>query len=186
LLAGRPEIAEIDAVIEQIDAEIRLARAQRLPGLDVVGSAARGLGGGDKALIQPEVVLGLRLDAPAQQRKARGKLDELEAKRMAVQQKRRLLLDKAAAEAQGAFAAVEGTAAAWSLAGQGAEAAQALAAAERRRFEAGDTDLLTVYLREQAAGKAAGEVAEALSAWHVALADLDAALAIAAAPPLQP
>jgi outer membrane protein TolC len=186
LLAARPEITEIDALIEQLDAELRLARAQRLPGLDVVGSAARGFGGDDKALTQPELVLGLRLDAPAQQRKARGKLDELEAKRLSVQQKRRLMLDKAAAEAQGAFAAVEGTAAAWALARQGAEAAEALAVAERRRFEAGDTDLLTVYLREQAAGKAAGEVAEALSAWHVALADLDAALAITAAAPLQP
>lgn len=186
LLAARPEIAEIDALIAQLDAELRLARAQRLPGLDVVGSAARGFGGDDKALTQPELVVGLRLDAPAQQRKARGKLDELEAKRISMQQKRRLMLDKAAAEAQAAFAAVEGTAAAWSLARQGAEAAEALAAAERRRFEAGDTDLLTVYLREQAAGKAAGEVAEALSAWHVALADLDAALAITAAAPLQP
>ena len=184
IATARPELAELDAALRQIDAELKLARTERLPGLDLVGAAAQGIGGGYGAGAKPELIVGMRFDAAAQQRKARGKSEELVAKRAAIEHKRRLVLDKAQADLRSAAAAVQGTAAAWDLARQGAAAADALAEAERRRFVAGDTDLLTVYLREQAAGKAAGEVADALSAWHIALAELDAAQARAAAAPL--
>jgi len=174
--AGRPELREARQQLAQIEAEIRLARAEVLPSVDLMGRLAQDLGEGTEKQEKMEMGLGVQLKTSPIQRKARGKLEELIAKRAASEQKLRLVEDKIAVEVGAARAAVLATATAWGLAAEGAAASIALAEAERERFAAGDTDLLSVYLREQAMGKAIGEQVEALAAWHIALADLDAAI----------
>jgi cobalt-zinc-cadmium efflux system outer membrane protein len=172
----RPELREARQQLAQIEAEIRLARAEVLPSVDLMGRLAQDLGEGTEKQEKMEMGVGVQLKTSPIQRKARGKLEELTAKRAASEQKLRLVEDKIVVEVGAARAAVLATAAAWGLATEGADAAIALAEAERERFAAGDTDLLSVYLREQAMGKAIGEQVEALAAWHIALADLDAAI----------
>ena len=180
----RPEINELDALVKQIDAQLLLAKTERAPSLDLVGRAAQDLGEGDAKLQKPELVVGLRLESPVQLRKARGKIDELEAKRASLVAKQRLARDKIRAEVLSAMATVEATAAAYRFAQEGAAAATQLADGERARFSAGDTELLTVYLREQSSAKAAGDRVDALATWHSALAELDAAVGRCAASPL--
>ena len=183
-LATRPEITELDVILAQLDAEIRLAKNQRAPSLDLVGRGSQDLGAGDDKLGKPELIVGVRLESPIQQRKVRGKLEELEAKRQSVASKQRLARDKVRAEVTAALAAVEATAEAYVYAEQAADAARAMAEGERARFGAGDTDLLTVYLREQSLAKAIGGRVDAMAAWHTALAGLDAAVGAAEAAPL--
>lgn len=180
----RPEMAELEALIRQIDAQLRLARTERAPTLDLVGRAAQDLGEGDQKLQKPELMVGVRLESPVQLRKARGKVEELEAKRASLLAKQTLARDKIRAEVLSAIAEVEATAAAYRYATEGAEAAAQIAEGERTRFTAGDTELLTVFLREQSSAKAAGDRVDALATWHSALAALDAAVGRCAAAPL--
>lgn len=168
----RPELVEISTQRQQLAESRRAAVNDLLPAVDVGARVVQPLSDADKQEIQ----VGLRLDTPLQQRKARGKLDEIDAKAGALEQKQAFLGDKIDAEVRKARAALDAARTAAQRLDESAVMAGRLVEAERVRFAAGDTDLLTVWLREQTYADAQKKAVEAwMDAW-VARAELDAAL----------
>ncbi len=170
--AARPELVEISTQRQQLVEARRAAVNDLLPAIDVGARVVQPLSDADKQEIQ----VGVRLDSPLQQRKARGKLDEIDAKAAALEQKQSFLGDKIDAEVRKARAGLEAARVAAGRLEESAAVAGQLVEAERVRFNAGDTDLLTVWLREQSFADAQKKAVEAwMDAWF-ARAELDAAL----------
>jgi cobalt-zinc-cadmium efflux system outer membrane protein len=168
----RPELRELEAQRRQIDAQRRVARNAVFPAVDVGAEVVQPL----DAALPTELWLNLSLDTAVQQRKARGKLEELGAKGEALAQKQRLIEDKIDADVRKARASLEAARIAALKLDESADLAVQLVDAERTRFNLGDTDLLTVWIREQSAADAQKKSVDAwFEAW-AARAALDATL----------
>lgn len=180
-LAQRPELAALDALSRRINVDLAEAQNGFLPSVDVQVSGSQDLGQQttrkrDKSRLELEA--GLFVDVPMQRRKARGKSLAAQAKLSQVAVKRRFTQDRIVAQVRSAYAALT---AARDRVGKSREArrlAEYMAGVERRKFELGQTDLLSVFLREQSAIEAADGEVEALLEYFVAQADYAAALAL--------
>ncbi|MCB9567052.1 MAG: TolC family protein [Myxococcales bacterium] len=176
-LARRPDLHALVAQRAQHLLDRRLARNQRAPAIDVGAMVLRDFGRGPASLAPTELQVSLAVDVPIQARQARGKVREAEAKAAATAAKARLLRDTIAAEVERALVAVLATHEQAMVAGEAVEVARALAEAERRRFDLGDTTLLFVNLREQQVAEAALAEIDARLAYQRALAELEATTA---------
>jgi len=125
-----------------------------------------------------ELEAGLFFDMPVQRRKAIGKSQAARGKLMQVAAKRRFTEDKIVVDVQNAFAALTAAAARVKQAREARRLAEYMAEVERTKFRAGETNLLSVFLREQFAVEAAEGEVDALLEYFIARADYTAALAI--------
>ena len=179
-LARRPELVALDLQREQTLVSLSEARNDLLPELDAGLVASQDVGGlssssGDK---QPfELDTALVFSVPLQRRKARGKATQVEAKLARVTIKRRFAGDKATVEVRLAVAAVEAARDQIEQAEISVELAERLRAAEVSIFEAGESNLLILNLREAAAASAAESLIAARFDYWTARAALDAATA---------
>lgn len=171
-LANRPELTVLDASIEQAAVQLRLARSALWPKLDAKGALAVDRGYADAPL---EAKVGLELSAPAW-RAASGRLREAEAELAALEARRQWLEDGVEAEVLRSLAAREAALDRLEATRESEALARRLAEAEARRFELGDSDLLRVWLREQAWADAALAAISAEYEAHAAIARLVAAL----------
>ena len=177
----RPELARYRALARRQRVTVDLAENRFAPRIDVGVEASIDLGpGNDRQLAQlgePALEAGVLVSFPLQFREARGGLDRARAERAARIAEAQWLRDQIAAHVRDALSAVEAAEEALALAREGAEVANAVADAERRRFELGATELFAVNQREQAAAEASTAVVDAETALHVAHAELRAATA---------
>jgi outer membrane protein TolC len=174
-LERRPELRRLLRLRDAAQVEVRLARNGRAPRLDVDAYVAKDLGSVApeyRYLLPAEFVAGVMLEVPIPQRTARGKLRRAEAERARIDAELRFLRDVVAVELRDARSALVAAHARVGLAREQLQVAHALEEAERRRFELGDSTLLVVNLREQAAADAAAQELEALTDYHRAAADL--------------
>ncbi|MFT5326108.1 MAG: outer membrane protein TolC [Planctomycetaceae bacterium] len=180
-IQSRPELRDLDLALERIDVEIAEAGNDLLPNVNAVLIGSQDIGEPtskkrDKSEFELEAAL--IVDVPLQRRKAKGKLTSLEAKRSQFAQKRRLSEDKIRTDIAVAFAAVK---AAYERVQRTAEArdlADYMADVERQKFNAGESDLLKVALREEKAAESAGKAIEAQLEYQLGLAHLRAATGI--------
>ncbi|MDA0808304.1 MAG: TolC family protein, partial [Planctomycetota bacterium] len=180
-IQSRPELRELELAIERIDVEIAEADNDLLPNISAVLVGSQDVGEPtskkrDKSEFELEAAL--LVDVPLQRRKAKGKLTSLEAKRAQLAQKRRLSEDKIRTDIAIAFEAVR---AAYERVQRTAEArdlADYMAEVEREKFNAGESDLLKVALREEKAAESAGKAIEAQLEYQLGLAHLRAATGI--------
>lgn len=175
-LDRRPDARALDADRAAAEVQVRLARNQRAPAVDVQAFAARDLGGGPAELRPTELGVGVTVEMALPLRKARGELRAAQAKVGQVDAKRRALRDRVEAEVREAWVSVEAAAQRVTLARLQRDAAEELAEAERELLRAGSSDLLDVNLRERAAADAATLEIDALAEYHSAHADLAAAV----------
>lgn len=154
MLRRRPDLAALDLLARQLDAEAAWAANELAPAIDVYVEGSQGLGGGDKSLTKPELRLGVALELPLQRRKARGARDAAAAKRAALTRERRWRVAALTQELSGLLASLRADEAALGHAQAAVEAAEAMRRAAQARWEAGAEDLFAVYLREKALGKA--------------------------------
>ncbi len=168
-LARRPELRRLGAVSSQAEVEARLARNQRLPGLDLVVAAARDLGPGDPKRDKVEIEASVLLDIPIRLRAQDGRLRGAEAASSRAEAQLRFASDRALAEVRDARSALVVARERAEVLSREVSVAERLAAAELQRFLLGEGTLLLVNLREQAAVEAALRRIDALADHHRAL-----------------
>jgi len=179
-LEQRPEIAVLNFVQRQLEVDFAEAHNLMRPSVDAVVSASQDVGyptskKNDKG--QFELDASIFVDVPIQRRKARGKMQAVQAKIAQLNAKRRLTEDKVVADVQSAYAALVSAYEQVQQAQQAVKLAEDLAARERRNFELGASDLLKVTLREQYSVESAEKAVDALLLYYRARADYRAALA---------
>ena len=160
-LARRPEFRALQAEGEKVRSDLRLAKNQRLPSLDLEVYSARDLGAGSPSLGQTDFGVGLALKFPVLQRKGRGKTQAARAKLAQISAKARGLRDKVVADIRQALALVTLREEQAKLARRRLEATKRLADAERTRLSAGASDILRVNLREKDVASAAKDAIDA-------------------------
>ncbi|MCA9656607.1 MAG: TolC family protein [Myxococcales bacterium] len=175
-LQQRPDALALAADREAAEVEVRLARNQRAPAIDLQAFAARDLGDGPAELRPTELGVGITVEVDLPLRKARGKHRAAQARAGRIDAERRALRDGVEAEVREAWLTVEAAAQRVVLARLQRDAADQLAEAERELLHAGSSDLLDVNLRERAAADAATLEIDALADYHSAHAELAAAV----------
>jgi outer membrane protein TolC len=179
-LQQRPEIETIRLLQRQLDVDYAQAHNEFRPAIDAVVGASQDLGvptskRDDKSQFQMDAAV--LVDVPLQRRKARGKMQSIDAKRSQLNAKRRMVEDKIVAEVQGVYLGMSAAIEQARQAEQAVQYAEDVARRERRNFELGASDLLKVTLREQYAAESAEKAVDALLLYHESRADYRAALA---------
>ncbi|WP_244982816.1 TolC family protein [Croceicoccus marinus] len=177
-LTQRPELQSLLAQIDQSVLSLALAENAMKPRFDLLGEVAkdigdRGLGGPSRSPL--ETIVGFRFSVPLQNRAARGRVLEQEAKldELAIQQQ--FLRDRIENEVETMRIALEGAQQLVETAQQEYELALELAQAERRRFQLGSSNFFLVNQREETATDAQIQLIAAKARIAAAQADLAAA-----------
>lgn len=179
-IENRPDFGILMEEIDQAGIKLALARNELRPKLDLKGEIAKdigpeGLGGHSRTAT--EVIMGISLKIPLQNRKARGKLAETQAKLDELSIKQRYLGEKIRAEVAGIGIEVETARKLVDTTLRQRDLAGKLAQAERRRFELGSSDFFLVNQREEASTDAEVKLIEARARIAAAHAELAAATA---------
>lgn len=175
--AARPEFKNLRAQHEQNNLELKLAKNQMLPRLDVRVLSANDYGVGDPELEEAEVRAGLRLEIPLATRTQEGKIDFYEAKQRQLGFTEEFLTDRIRADVQDALNALAIARDRVTVVSSEVQAAKDLAKGELKRFELGDSNLVFVNLREQNAADAEVREVEALQDYQKAFVIFEATLA---------
>ncbi|MDJ0866723.1 MAG: TolC family protein [Myxococcota bacterium] len=183
-----PLLQQIAFQREQLALDVRLARNDLLPGLDLVvegsrdvGASRRGIDEEGKISSDPrssnEVKALLRLELPIQRREARGRVGVATIRLAQLERRERFTRERLVADA---LVAVEALEAAYEQTGQAREnleLAEQLRAAEERKLRLGASNLIDVNIREVQAATAARRLVEAQQAYFRALANYEARIA---------
>ena len=174
-LRRRPELRGLELQREVLQVDTELARNEAAPAVDVGLRVARDVGRGPDNLRPTELQASVTLDIPVFAREARGQRRAAEMKQAALEARARLARDEVITEVRDTLSALRAAFERVDLARSAAEVARELARAEYTRFEHGETSLLVVNQREQAAFEAEREEVRALVEYQRALVDLLAA-----------
>lgn len=179
--SNRPELRELQLVSRQIGIAISQACNETWPDVDAGLLVAQDVGErtsskGDKSEFELEA--SLTISVPLERRKAFGKLRQLRGKLAQVRAKQRFTNDKIAIEVQVARAALEAAAQRVAQTTEGYQLAQRMNEAERTLYEAGQSSLFNLNIREKQSAEAALEVVDAKLDYHLAAADYAAALGL--------
>lgn len=166
----RPDLIALRHMLRQATIEVDLADTNVSPQVDLQAWVAQDVGSGKPELEPLDIGLGVVVEIPLLLRKDRGKYRQARGKLSELKAKLRLAGDKIEAEVRSAFAALEAAYETVELASNARAANERLAAAERRRLELGQSDILIVNLRELAAASSAASEAAALAEYHRARA----------------
>lgn len=177
---SRPDFAILLQEIDNATIKLALARNDLRPRLDLGGEVAKdigseGLGGSSRTPL--EVIVGVTFKVPLQNRKAKGKLAETQAKIDELSVKQRYLAEKIRAEVGTIGIEVDTAGQLVDTSGRERSLAQELATAERRRFQLGSSDFFLVNQREESATNAEVKLIEARARVAAARAELAAATA---------
>ena len=171
-LSSRPELKILETKRKQAEVDLRLAKNQLLPKIDLGAFVARDLGNGADSLGGTEVGVGVEFSIPLLRREARGNGRSAQAKLSGIAAQRRGVIDRIGAE-------IRKTAEVATLSRQRVEQSQArlkatrrLAEAENRRLEQGTSTVLIVNLRELDVAAAARDAIDATLELNTAIAEL--------------
>lgn len=185
-IANRPELRALAIFREQLNIDLANAQNMCLPQVDAVLVGLQDIGAPAKKKLDDkgpfELEGGLVASVPLQRRKAQGKSMAVEGKLAQLQAKTQFTQDKIVAEVQSASVALTAAFQQLAQARQALDLAKQMEAAERRKFDLGDSNLLLVNLREQATADAALTEVEAQLNYFDAQADYRAALGSDALP----
>ncbi|WP_172303198.1 TolC family protein [Pseudenhygromyxa sp. WMMC2535] len=181
-LERRPDLAATLDTREQAEIELRWAKNQRNPRIDLSSWVAKDLGPGPEDKLPVEVAAVVELELPIPLRKARGQYQRARAELAQVDAELRFARDRVAVDVLDAHSALAAAYQRARLADEQLELAHDLADAELRRFELGDGDLLLVNLRELAVAQAASDEVEALGRYFTARAALEVATGLGVQP----
>ncbi len=180
-IANRPELRALAILREQLNIDLANAQNLCLPQVDAVLVGSQDVGNAsdpkkdDKSPFELEG--GLIASVPLQRRKAKGKSQAVEGKLAQLQAKTQFTQEKIVAEVQSASAALNAAFQQLEQAHESLELARKMEAAERRKFDLGDSNLLLVNLRELSTADAAATEVDARLNFFDAQADYRAALA---------
>ncbi len=183
----RPELRRLRLQREFQQVELRQAENLLLPALNFVLSASQDVGlgkpsSGPSRLDRQNIDAGLVFEVPVQRRDAEGRILQARARIAQINHLERFQEDVIRAEVQDTFSALERAYEFWKQASIRTELAERVAVLERQRFLLGQSNVLTVTLRELAAFEARNIEINAKADYFRALADYRAALGIGATP----
>jgi outer membrane protein, heavy metal efflux system len=176
-LGRRPELDRLRAQRDQTRVEERWADNQRMPAVDLAVMGSQDLGQGSVKRDPFELEAGLVIDIPIERNVAEGRLRAARAQRVRIDAQERFTIDRVEADVRDAAVALTAARERVRIARQEVALAHQLEAGERERFDLGDSSLLIVNLREQAALEAEVRAIDALADYHKARAALEAATA---------
>jgi outer membrane protein TolC len=163
---------------EQASIDLAWARNQSRPAIDLQLSVSRDLGDGAAYRRPTEFEAGILIDIPLQTRVADGRADAAYASVVKTTAQEQMARDRIVADVRDARSEVEAARQRIKIAREELALARQLEAFERRRFDLGDSTLLIVNLREQAAAEAAMREIDALGDYQRALASLRSSMGI--------
>lgn len=172
----RPELRAIEIIKDQLQTELKLANNQTDPKLNLMFQVSKDLGSGDKTKEPTELESGVLLEIPLQVRKAEGKIQSTEAKLRKIEQEVRFYKRRIEADINDALSALENAKIQIGIVRNELKFAKELEEGERERFKAGESSILVVNLREQATADTAIKEIDAFQEYHIAEANLKAAL----------
>jgi len=179
-LKHRPELKRIEGEIALEQNALRFHENQRGPQIDLIVAGSRSVqepqAQGALRRDPWEAEFGVVFNVPLQTRKQDGKIGGTEQKIEILRQKLGYQKDKIIIEANDALIALENSLRRLEIIRQEVIVAENLAKAEKTRFDLGDSTLLIVNLREQAAAEVALRMVSAELDYWVATADYEAVL----------
>ncbi len=174
-MARRPEPRRFRGLRLQNEFELRLARNQLLPALDVSFFLSKDLGSGKASLVPLLGEVAVLLDVPVLMRQQLGRLGVVRAQGRRLDAQLAYARDRVTADLRDASSAIAGARARFEATRMERALAAELEALEIRRFTLGDSTLFIVNQREQAAVEAALREVDALADFHKAAASYRAA-----------
>lgn len=180
-LSRRPELMELNFQYRITQVDLQQAQNLMQPEIDASFWTAKDMGGwstpsGNKAPFQAEA--GLNFSVPVQRRKARGKITAVEAKLVQIATKRQFAEDKIATEVQNAVVTIEAAFRSIDKAHESVRLNEQMQKFEEIKLQKGDSDLLTVNLREAFTFDARLVEIEAQQRYFESQADFRAAMAL--------
>ena len=162
-IAQHPSLQALDFRAEQLQTQRKLSRTNLLPELDVNVTVARDFGDGSETLAGNESYVGLKLSAPIERRKAKGKLRAVEAELRALATEQRLTRENLVNVMQQQRSDLRNQQQLLKLHQEQALLAKRLAQVEVLRFQEGDSDLFLLNAREIASAQAQLRAAQTLT-----------------------
>jgi len=174
----RPEVRQIELLLERNEVDLRLARNQRQPNLDLAVDLDQGMGDRRYSdLDQTEMQAKLKFSVPLQQREAKGALMVGTAQEERLEIEMQFARDQIDQSVNDALSALKAVLEQTGLTRDNVRLAEELEKAETNRFRQGATDLLALQIREQATFDARQQVVEAQADFFRAMAFYRAAVA---------
>ena len=157
ILAARPELRTLAIAIERAENRVALRRNELQPRLDLNAELSRDfgpVGDGGPTFDSTDTVVGVIFTVPLQNREARGALRRAEAELREVELRERRVADEIEVEIDNILANLDAALELAGLADEEVVQANAMVAAERRRFTLGAGDFFLVNIREESAADA--------------------------------
>ena len=181
-LSRRPDVKRLTLQKQQQEVELAYQKNQLLPALDVGVAYTQDIGNTPRPELEPlgkpELELSAMLEVPLLFRAGRGRIQTARAGVTRLDAQLQLARDRVAVDVRDAVSALRAAEERITFTRQEVAVSVALERGERTRFELGDSTLLFVNLREQAAAEARAREIDALADFHKAAAALRAALAL--------
>ncbi|MFO0901622.1 MAG: TolC family protein [Pirellulales bacterium] len=180
-LTQRPELVELDLQRQLAEVDLAVGENLRLPELNAIVLASKDVGASATKKNERgpfELEAGLYFEVPLQRRKADGKIQSAYGKIAQIAAKREFTENKITIEVQDAQSALVTSYERVARARRSVELARQLEDAERKRFDAQDSDLLRVAIQEAAEIEATLLEIETLADYFKALAALRAAIGV--------
>jgi outer membrane protein TolC len=161
-LKARPDILALESELAQHRQELNLAENSMLPKLDLETSLTRDYGVGELSRAGSEWKSMVVFEAPLYRREARGKVQELEFKIRATQEKIRMLKDEVFTYSSAIIKILERSRERYNILQQEVDLSVELEKAELEKFKAGASNLMLVAIREIATATVRADLLENL------------------------
>lgn len=179
--SNRPELRELNLVSEQLRIALAQAANETWPDVDAGLLVAQDVGeptSSKRDKSEFELEASLTLSVPLERRKALGKYRQTQGKLAQVRAKRRFTDEKIAIEVQASRAALEAAVQRVEQTREGFELAEKIEVAEQKLYDAGQSTLFNLNIREQQLAEAAAEFVDAQRDYFVAEALFAASLGL--------
>ena len=185
-LASRPELVRFQLLKERLATDLKLARNDLLPTLDLTASANQDVGFAEKNFVGTGVFrtnrtaaeVGLIFEVPAQRRDAQGRVQAARAELSQILARERYQRDEITAEVQDAASELAQTYRRLSRAREAYRQAVRVRELEAESFRGGRTSLVDLNIQEVAAAEEKAGVVRTLAAYFSAVANYKAALGV--------
>jgi outer membrane protein TolC len=157
VLANRPELRDFKIALERAQNKVALRENDLQPELELKAELSRDfgrIGDGGPTFDSTDTVVGVTFSVPLQRRAARGRLRRAEAELREIELRKRRIADQVSVELDNILTNLSAALRLAALAEDEVEQADAMVAAERRRFSLGAGDFFLVNVREERAADA--------------------------------
>ncbi|GLS26394.1 TolC family protein [Marinibactrum halimedae] len=154
VIERHPALAEVDAALIQVENQLRLAKNDHLPNLDLSLKVAEDFGGGPDNLDDTDTIVALNFSMPLERRYAKASLQKAKAKERELKAKRRMISDNLQAEVSAELMNFTMLKSYSEIKQQQAQLAIKLLSQEQVRFAEGDSDQFILNSRETSAANA--------------------------------